>query len=107
MKFPPAIQTYFDADQELGGPAPLYAFSTDAIVKDEGKTIVGHEAIEAWWRAAKAQYQHTATPQEITEADDRITVTAEVSGQFPGSPAPLSFTFKLKDDRIASLEIGA
>ncbi|WP_114391678.1 nuclear transport factor 2 family protein [Oleisolibacter albus] len=107
MKLPSPIQIYFEADQDVAGPAPIAAFTTDAVVKDEGRTHVGPKAIGAWWRAAKAQFQHTTDPREISEADGRFTVLAEVSGQFPGSPAMLNFTFTLKDDAISILEIGA
>ena len=68
MKLPAPIQTYFDADKPVGQTAaPIGAFAPDAVVKDEGKTHVGHDGIEAWWRVAKAQYQHTAEPCEIRE----------------------------------------
>jgi len=107
MKLASPIQAYFDADQDVSGPAPTSAFAIDAVVKDEGKTHVGHKAIAAWWRAAKAQYQHTADPREVSEAGGRITVLAEVRGKFPGSPAMLSFIFTLKNNEIAALEIGA
>jgi hypothetical protein len=106
MKLPSPIQTYFDADKDVAGPAPSSAFAIDAVVKDEGKTHLGQKAIAAWWRAAKAQYQHTADPREISEAGGYITVLAEVSGKFSGSPAMLSFRFTLKDQEIATLEIG-
>jgi hypothetical protein len=96
MKLPSPIQTYFDADKDVAGPAPSSAFAIDAVQK----------AIAAWWRAAKAQYQHTADPREISEAGGYITVLAEVSGKFSGSPAMLSFRFTLKDQEIATLEIG-
>lgn len=107
MKLPSPIQAYFDADKDVAGPAPTSAFAVNAVVKDEGKTHIGHKAIAAWWRAAKAQYQHTADPREISEAGGRITVRAEVSGKFPGSPAILSFMFTLKDGAISTLDIGA
>lgn len=107
MKLPSPIQAYFDADKDLAGAAPTSAFAIDAIVKDEGNTHIGQKAIVAWWRTAKAQYQHTADPREISEADGRFTVIAEVSGSFPGSPAMLNFMFTLKDQKIATLEIGA
>ncbi len=107
MKMPPALRAYFDADTDTNGPAPNEAFANDAIVKDEGKTHVGRKAIAEWWDAAKAQYQAVSAPREISEADGRFTVLAEVSGNFPGSPAMLSFTFTLKGNEIAVLEIGA
>ncbi|HBT42211.1 MAG TPA: hypothetical protein DIW51_01295 [Rhodospirillaceae bacterium] len=107
MNLPAPVQTYFDADEAAAGPAPIGAFAPDAVVKDEGKTHAGHAAIEAWWRAAKAQYQHTAEPCEVTEAHGLTIVRAKVTGKFPGSPALLTFTFLLDDGQIAALEIGA
>jgi len=107
MKLPAPVQTYFDADNSAGDAAPRSAFAPDAIVKDEGKTHVGRDAIEAWWRAAKAQYQHTAEPCGILEERGLTIVRAKVTGRFPGSPALLTFAFRLEDGQIAALEIGA
>jgi hypothetical protein len=107
MKLPPPILTYFEADKHPASAAPISAFSIDAIVKDEGKTHVGHKAIAEWFHKAKAQSEHSTDPREVSEAGARITVLAEVSGKFPGSPAMLSFMFTLKDGAIAILEIGA
>jgi hypothetical protein len=107
MKLPAPVQTYFDADKEVGDIALLEAFSPDAIVNDEGRTHVGHDAIAAWWCAAEAQYEHTAEPCEVFEDRGLTIVRARVAGRFPGSPAHLKFTFQLKDERIAALEIGA
>ncbi len=107
MKLPQPIQAYFDADTDTDGPAPTAAFAPDAIVKDEGKTLVGREAIAEWWRAAKARYKAVSEPREITGAGERFIVRAEVSGAFPSSPAMLSFIFTLKNNEIAALEIGA
>lgn len=106
MKLPTPVQTFFDAERPAAA-APIGAFAPDAVVKDEGKTHVGHAAIEAWWRTAKAQYQHTAEPCEILEESGLTVVRARVSGQFPGSPALLTFTFQVQDGRVAALEIGA
>lgn len=107
MKLPPAIQAYFDADTDIDGPAPTTVFAPNAIVKDDGKTHVGREAIAEWWRAAKAKYQATSEPREISGAGERFTVLAEVRGEFAGSPITLSFIFTLKDNAIVTLEIGA
>ncbi len=106
MKLPAPVQTYFDADEAAGDAAPISAFAPDAVVKDEGKTHVGHDAIETWW-CAKAQYQHTAEPREILEERGFTIVRATVTGRFPGSPVFLTFAFQLEDGRMAALEIGA
>lgn len=107
MKLPAAIQVFFDAEKGAGETAPVRAFAPDATVRDEGRAHIGSDAIEAWWRAAKAQYHHTAEPQEVVEQRNLTLVRAKVTGQFPGSPAFLTFAFRLENGRIAALEIGA
>lgn len=107
MKLPAPVQTYFEADHAAGVAPPIDAFAPDAMVKDEGKTYLGHDAIAAWWRAAMAQYQHTAEPCEILEERGLTIVRARVTGRFAGSPALLTFAFQLMGGRIAVLEIGA
>ncbi len=107
MRMPEPLQTYFDADRAVGNAAPLTAFASDAIVKDEGKLHAGHDAIAAWWQTAKAQYRHRAEPCEVREERGAIIVRARVTGEFPGSPALLTFAFQLESGRIKALEIGA
>lgn len=107
MILPAPIRAFFDADADSTGAAPLGAFAPQAVVRDEGRTHVGHDAIAAWWRAAKAEYRHTAEPLEATEDHGRAFVRARVTGDFPGSPADLTFAFRVEDGLITGLEIGA
>ncbi|MEW5420821.1 nuclear transport factor 2 family protein [Amorphus sp. 3PC139-8] len=107
MNLPQPIETYFNADSRNDADAMLQAFGTDAVVRDEGKTHRGCQAIEAWWRAAKAQYQHVAEPLECTKEREEYRVRARVTGNFPGSPAVLTFAFRLEHNWIARLEITA
>lgn len=109
MNLPSPIRTYFDADGKPDAAAPMGAFATDAVVEDEGRTYRGCEAIESWWRKAKAQNQHVAEPIAITERGNVTEVRAKVSGNFAGSPAELTFAFRLSDreDAIVGLRIGA
>lgn len=106
MKLPAPVQVFFDADKAPGRGAPVSAFACDAVVRDEGRAHVGSHAIAAWWRAAKARYRHRAEPCGIQEQDGVTIVRARVTGEFPGSPAILAFSFRLDEDRIAALEIG-
>jgi len=55
MNLPSPIRTYFDADGRPDGNAPMSAFAPDATVVDEGHAYRGLEAIETWWRKAKAK----------------------------------------------------
>lgn len=106
MNLPAPIQTYFTAQAPQDGAKFAAAFAEDATVHDEGVTHRGPAEIETWWKAAKAKYRHTATPLDLTEAGASTKVRARVSGDFPGSPAVLTFSFSLSGDRIRDLRIG-
>jgi hypothetical protein len=103
MKLHPSIRAYFDA----AGATPLHAFAPDAIVADEGHRHIGHAAIDSWWREVTAKYQAVAEPLEVTAKDDVHEVRAQVTGRFSGSPITLTFAFRMRDERIAALEIGS
>lgn len=105
MQLPHPVKTYFDADQRGDGAALMTAFVPDALVKDEGRSYQGHDQIDAWWRDAKRQYAHQAAPFDVTTEGGRISVRATVTGNFPTSPATLTYHFVLAEDRIAELEI--
>jgi hypothetical protein len=106
MKLPKVISDYFEADHVPDGSAPVHLFTPNATVTDEGRTHVGTAAIATWWRNAKREYRHTAEPFEQIDRDGVIEVRAKVTGQFPGSPANLTFVFALDSTLIASLKIG-
>ena len=105
MEMPAPVHAYFDADQRGDGAALMTAFAPNALVKDEGRSYQGHDQIEAWWREAKQQYAHQAAPFEVKTADGRVSVRATVTGNFPTSPATLTYHFVLAEGRIAELEI--
>lgn len=105
MKFPAAIHTYFTAQAPQDGEAFAAAFAPDAIVHDEARHHRGPQEIRAWWLAAKAKYRHNAKPLDVTETTGKTVVRARVSGDFPGSPAVLTFTFGLAGEKITDLEI--
>lgn len=107
MDLHPAIEAYFDADRRGVSDLLTGAFALDATVLDEGHTYVGREAIGDWWAKTKAQYQTVLQPLEATEVAGATVVRARVTGNFSGSPAMLTFAFRVKEDRIQTLEIGA
>lgn len=106
MILPDPIQTYFSAQAPQDASRVAAAFSPNAEVHDEGQVLRGPTQIVSWWQNAKAKYNHSAEPVDVTEACGKTTVRAKVSGNFPGSPAMLSFTFGLSGNRITDLEIG-
>ncbi|WP_293868507.1 nuclear transport factor 2 family protein [uncultured Alsobacter sp.] len=102
---PDSIRAFFDAERR--GPDALeIAFLDDAVVKDERTRREGLAAIREWWTTARQTYQHTVMPIDMTGSGDAIAVCAVVTGRFPGSPATLTYSFTLRDRKIAELEIG-
>lgn len=109
MKLPEPVANYFAADRRgtARGDAVVQCFTEDAVVRDEGHTHAGREAIRQWKAGASTKYQYTSEPFAVEEDDAKIVVTSRVEGNFPGSPVNLRYSFVLRGERIASLEIGS
>jgi hypothetical protein len=80
-------------------------FAKQAVVKDEGQTHAGLEAIKAWKTAASARYAYASKPLAVEQKDGRYIITGRLTGNFPGSPVDVRFAFRLERGKIASLEI--
>jgi hypothetical protein len=104
LHLPEPIAAYFDADRR-DGEAVACCFTQQAVVKDEGQTHHGPEAIKAWKTAASAKYSYTSVPFAIEQKDGWSIVTSRLTGNFPGSPIDLRYRFRLERGKIAHLEI--
>ena len=105
-ELPEPIAAYFAADQQ-NPQALARCFTPHAVVKDEGRTHTGIEAIKAWKAAASTQYTYTAEPFAMKQEEGAQVVTSRVAGNFPGSPVNLHYRFRLERGLIAALEITA
>lgn len=105
VQLPKNIEAYFDADREGGPDAVAATFVDDAIVKDEGKTHRGRDAIRQWKAETTQKFTYTVEPFFITTEHGKTHVTSRVSGDFPGSPVELQYVFVVAGDKIAQLEI--
>lgn len=101
---PGPITAYFTADQKTP-EALARCFTAQAVVKDEGLTHTGLEAIKAWKAAATTKYTYTTVPFALEREADIQVVRVHVAGNFPGSPVDLRYRFRLERGLIASLEI--
>ena len=104
LELPEPIAAYFNADQR-DGDAVARCFTQHAVVEDEGQTHCGVDAIRAWKNAASAKYAYTSVPFAAELKDGRHIVTSRLTGNFPGSPTDLRYSFRLERGRIAHLEI--
>jgi len=103
MTLPQPIARYFAS--EHNPEALAQCFKADAILKDDGHTYEGVETITAFLAAASVKYNATTVPFDVKDNDGFHVVLAKVTGNFPGSPANLSYRFGLDRGLIDSLEI--
>lgn len=106
MPLPPPVQNYFDGNARLDADAMLAPFAADAVVSDERQTHRGREAIALWIKQASLAVNAVATPRTHLHHDGIDVITADVAGNFPGSPITLTFRFRVSDSAIAELHIG-
>ena len=105
INLPKPLAAYFAAEQAHNAGALARCFTPAGVVRDEGGTFTGTDAIERWNTTARAKYHHSVVPLSATERDGAIVIVARVSGDFPGSPVDLDHVFRLDGEAIASLEI--
>jgi hypothetical protein len=105
IHLPRPIDLYVEAENSGGVEQLSECFALDATVRDEGHTYKGLAAIKEWKAETKKKYNHTVSPLEVAHRDAKTILKAKLSGNFPGSPVILEFSFVLEDGKIASLEI--
>lgn len=105
VTLPKSIEAYFTADRDGGPDAVAAAFTEDGVVKDEGKTHKGRDAIRKWKAGTTQKYTYTMEPFLVATEDGKTQVTCHVVGDFPGSPVDLRFFFALENDLIDQMEV--
>ena len=106
IDLPPPVAAYFAADSSDAN-AVTRCFSESAVVIDERREHRGRSAITRWKAEATAKYHYTSEPLAVDASGPEVTVTARVTGDFPGSPVELRYRFTLEGASIARLEITA
>lgn len=99
-----AHAAYFTADQRDSAAVAL-CFTDNAVVKDEGHTWNGLDAIQQWKSDSSKKYTYTSVPFACEEKDGKTIVTSRLTGNFPGNSVDLRFIFGIEGNKIASLEI--
>jgi hypothetical protein len=106
VHLPSVLDRYFEAQNAHDIEAMVACFAPNAVVRDEGRDIVGKQAVRTWKMETSEKYRITAEPVACRREDDHTIVTAWVSGSFPGSPANLTYRFGLSaDGLIGTLEV--
>ncbi|MGH9528982.1 MAG: nuclear transport factor 2 family protein [Terriglobales bacterium] len=105
LAVPKPVAAYFTAEAEKDAYAISRCFTDDGIVRDEGLDYRGRDAIRQWKAAADAEYNYVLAPLRARTEENKVTVRARLTGDFPGSPVELDHIFTLSNKEIASLEI--
>src|SRR5262245_21760232 len=103
---PGVIDAYFRASNANDIPTLVGCFAPNATVADENEEHRGVAAIEAWAINVRKKYQFGIRVRRAVATPHGATVTAEVSGTFPGSPVELDFNFAVEKGKLTSLTIG-
>src|SRR5262245_12991103 len=104
LDLPKPVAAYFSADTQ-DSDAVAQCFTATAVVRDEGHTYRGREAIKQWKADVSTKYEYMIEPFACEQKGEKLVVTSRLTGNFPGSPVNLRFFFGLEGDKIASLEI--
>jgi hypothetical protein len=103
ISLPDPIAAYFAADTK-GAEDVARCFTPAGVVKDQGLTHTGREAISAWKAETSTLYTYTNAPYAIESIDGVHVVSSHVAGSFPGSPIVMKLRFRLERGLIAALE---
>lgn len=105
FELPAPIAAYLASVNAKDASTLAGCFADDAVVHDEARDYEGVDAIKAWRLETQAKYNYTIEPIDASVDGDTVKVLARLTGDFPGSPVELDYTFVLKNDKIASLVI--
>ena len=104
-RLPEPVATYLAAVKASDAEMFVLCFADDARVRDEGRDYWGIDAIRSWKRETEAKYKYVIEPLTASVSGEIVKLHARLTGDFPGSPVELNYTFTLANDKITSLEI--
>jgi len=105
VKLPASVTDFLAADEERDLDKLSRCFTKDATVHDENQEYQGLAAIKSWKERSAAKYHYSLEPLRAAVTEKNVRLHARLTGNFPGSPAELDYTFVLANGKIASLDI--
>ncbi|RYD32291.1 MAG: nuclear transport factor 2 family protein [Verrucomicrobiaceae bacterium] len=102
---PPPILPYIEAVNAADIDKASACFAPEAVVHDEGRDHAGAPAIRSWLEETGRKYAPQLAATGAVERDGQVLAPVTVSGNFPGSPADLTFAFTLAGGKITALHI--
>ena len=105
MILPAAVTRYLEAANRFDPETASRCFTPDALVHDESKDYRGTDDIHDWVQATSQKYRPRFEVKHFDSKDDQVLLTAEVSGNFPGSPIELDYEIALSGGLISKLVV--
>lgn len=105
-QIPAPLESYYQAVNAHDVKHMLACFKESATIIDEGQTLQGKIQIEEWMKSTIEKYKFSSKVIRFENINNKTRVTANISGNFPGSPIDLKYDFIIEDEKIMSLQIG-
>ena len=107
-ELPATIGGFLTAHAARDVDAAIRAFSSTAVVVDQGQTFRGTDEVREFLRNAGAEFTYTTELIGAQRIDDTHCVaTNRLEGNFPGGVADVDYRFTVDGDRISELVIAA
>jgi len=105
MNLPKIVTELISAQNKFDSVAYANCFAPNALVFDDGEDFRGRKEIKNWIASANEKYKAVMDPVSYTATAASGTLSVNVSGNFPGSPAILKYHFEFVDGLIQSLKV--
>src|ERR1700756_4292218 len=92
---PEPVATYLAAVKAKDAEMFALCFADDARVRDEGRDYRGIDAIRSWKRETETKYKYVILPLSASVSGETVRLQVRLTGDFPGSPVELYYTFTL------------
>ncbi|PCD02126.1 hypothetical protein COC42_11670 [Sphingomonas spermidinifaciens] len=107
IELPKPIAEYIAANARLDVDGMVRPFAPDAVVRDVGigKEFKGHAELRTLFEVEVVPVRAIFTPDTARHENGKVVVEGPAHGDFPGSPLRFAYSFTLRNDAVAALEI--
>jgi len=101
------LADFFSATNVKDTDALFALFAPGALVDDEGIQYRGLDSIRGWIAETVERYQFNVDVVDASSAAEQTSIVGVVTGDFAGSPVKVRYDFRLDNQKIVSLQLGA
>jgi hypothetical protein len=101
------LADFFAATNARDTEALSALFATGATVDDEGFKYRGLDSIRGWIAETVERFRFSIKVVDASQAAEQASIIGIVTGDFSGSPAQIRYDFKLEQQKIVELKLGA